>query len=618
MTPLIYAPNLVWRLLIAAVVASAAVGCNPYKKKLDKPVSRYQSLPPKQVPEYLKGSILEMVDLVEFDPQVVSGFGLVVNLNDTGDNTQIPTPVRDYMVREMVKRGFGSKLQPGFETTSPEEVLRDPRTAIVRVDGVIMPGARRGDTIDVRVLALPSSSTKSLARGELYRTDLKLGGANPMAPGVAVNSLVLAQGAVFTNPAYVLKSDHSDSGARRSLRSGWVLDGGRVMEPRPLVLRIRQPERRLSRAVEARVDGRFAPFKENQRDRVAASQDEGLVKVTIPPLYRGDWEHFAGVMTHLFFDSSPQFVAFKAKQLADAAVEPEAPLLDISFCFEGLGDGALPFITPLMTHEKPDVAFAAARAAAFLGDPAAPTVLAGIASTASNPFQVNAIRALGELPPSPEVASIVRKLLDTDQTLVRVEAYRMLIAQKDPAVYSRVINENFVLDMIQSGGKPLVIASRSGVPRIALIGPPASVEQPFNFTTFDDRLTLASDSQGKGVTIYYRPPNGSQPARVLSQPDLGTIIARLGGDDAANGPFAFGYTDVVAVIQAMADQQYLVGATNGERVPATFVLQAAPALAESIIDAPAIAEQARPAGQGAAPQPQTNAAEVAPTQSRPN
>lgn len=617
MTLFAAAPRLVRRLTVVSLIAAAVVGCNPHKKRLEKPVTRYQAMPPKQVPEYLRGSLLEVTDVIDIDPQVVSGFGLVVNLDDTGDNTQIPTPVRDYMVREMVKRGFGSKLQPGFETTSPEEVLRDPRTAIVRVDGVIMPGARRGDTIDVRVTALPTSATTSLAGGELYRPELKLGGANPMAPGVPVNPLVMGQGAVFTNPAYVLSSNSNEPGARRSLRTGWVLDGGRVMETRPLMLRIRQPERRMSRAVEARIEARFAQFKENQRDRVAASQDEGMVKVHIPPLFVGDWEHFAGLMSHLYFDSSPQFVAFKAAQLAEAAVQPEAPLLDISFCFEGLGQGALPFMVPLMTHEKPDVAFAAARAAACLGDPAAPTVLANMALDSKNPFQVNAIRALGTLPSSPEVAGMLRQLLDTDQTMVRIEAYRVLIAQRDPSVYSRVINESFVLDLLPSGGKPLVVASRTGMPRIALIGPKPLVEQPFNFTTFDDRLTMASEGAGQPVTIFYRPPDGTQPAKVLSRPDLGEIIARLGGDESARGPLRFGYTQVVAVLQAMADQQYLVARTSDTKLAATFVLQSAPALADSIIDAPAIAEQTRPAGEGAAPPPAI-VVDPAPAQGRPN
>jgi len=617
MTPFAFAHRLFCRLFVLSCIVTVVVGCNPYKKKLEKPVTKYQALPPKHVPEYLRGSLLEVTDVIDVDPQVVSGFGLVVNLERTGDNTQIPTPVREFIVREMVKRGFGSKLQPGFETTSPEEVLRDSRTAVVRVDAVIMPGARRGDAIDVRVTALPTAATTSLARGELYRTELKLGGANPMAPGVPVNTLVMAQGAIFTNPAYILQSNHSEPGAKRSIRTGWVLDGGRVMETRPINLRIRQPERRMSRAVEARVDSRFAELKESQRDRVAASQDEGVVKVSIPPLFRGDWEHFVALTSHLFFDSSPQFVAYKGAQLAEAAVQPDALLLDISYCFEGLGPGALPFVTPLMTNEKPDVAFAAARAAAFLGDPAAPTILANMALDEKHPFQVNAIRVLGSLQPSPEVAGMLRRLLDTGQTLVRIEAYRVLARQKDPAVYSRVINESFVLDVIPCEGKPLVVASRSGVPRIALIGPKALVDQPFNFTTFDDRLTLASEAPGQPVKIYYRPADGTKPSKVLSRPDLGEIVARLGGDESARGPFEFGYTEIVALLQAMADRKYLVATTGGEQLPATFVLQAAPALTESIIDAPAIVDQSRPAGEGASPS-QTTAIEPQPVQGRPN
>ena len=104
---------------------------------------------------------------------------------------------------------------------------------------------------------------------------------------------------------------------------------------------------------------------------VAFSQDEGIVNLFVPESYRGDWEHFAGVAMHLYIASSPEFALIKGRQLAEEAVKDGAPLADISYCWEGLGVEALPAIVPLMTHEKPDVAFFAARAAAFLGEPIA-------------------------------------------------------------------------------------------------------------------------------------------------------------------------------------------------------------------------------------------------------
>lgn len=587
--------------LVAAGLLLPAGGC--IRKKPPAPVTRYQPLPGKDVPPFLRGTIFERSDVIDLDPLVVSGFGLVVNLDETGDNTQVPTPVREYMVREMVKRGFGSKLMPGFERTMPEDVLRDPRTAIVRVDALVPPGARRGDFVDVRVSALPASNTTSVARGELYRTELKVGGANPMAPGKAIDVIAMAQGPVLVNPAYALatKEEATTPPVRRSLRTGWVLDGGQLQQGRPLVIRIRQPERRVARLVEGRIENHFASYKESQRDRIAAAEDEAIVRVTMPSRFRGDWNHFAGVLTHLYFDSSPSFVVRKSQELAAEAVKPDAPLLDISFCWEGLGEGALPFITPLITHERPEVAFAAARAAAFLNDPAAPVALAGMARTNGHPFQLNAVQALGSLRPSPVVAGLLRQLLDVEQTSVRVEAYRVLAKHRDPAVISRVIDERFVLDIVPAGGAPLIYASRTGMPRIALIGPRPSVQEPFSFTAMDDRLTLVGNGDSKGVTIFYRSPRRPDPAKLQSRPDLAELIGRLGGDRAA-GPakIRFNYGDVVAIVQGLSDRRQIVATAGSQVVPATFMLQPAPAVVETLLDAPVIPDLSRPTGDNVA------------------
>lgn len=592
------------RRIVAALTAALSVallgGCvNPFKLKPEKPVVRYTALPPRNVPDYLRGTIYERVDLMDVQPQLVSGFGLVVNLENTGDNQQVPTAVREYMLREMVKRGFGSKLTPGFERTNPEEVLRDPRTAIVRVDAVVPPGARRGDSVDVRVTAIPTSATTSVGRGELYRTDLKVGGANPMAPGVRLDNIVIAQGPIFIDPAFLLAQDNTDPIVKAGLRQGWVLDGGQVNEPRPLMLKLRSPERRLARGIEARIENRFASLRDSQTDRTAAAQDEAIIKVSIPRRFNGDWEHFSGLMTHLYFDISPDFVQAKARELAAAAELPDAPLMNISYAMEGLGQGALPFVVPLMTSSRPDVAFAAARAAAFLGDPAAPSVLAQIASTKEHPFRINAVKTLGYLPPSPAGNALLRKLLDADEMLVRVEAYTVLVQQKDTSIYSRIVNERFVIDVVPSAGKPLIYATRSGLPRIALIGPRPSVDRPFNLTTFDNRLTLVGNNENSNVTIFYRPGDDRDATKVVSRPDLAEILARLGGDETARGKFQFCYADVVAILAAMGQSQQIASFEAGNKQVATFVLQGTEALQESIMNSPEGTDQERPAGDGA-------------------
>ena len=51
--------------------------------------------------------------------------------------------------------------------------------------------------------------------------------------------------------------------------------------------------------------------------------------------------------------ANPSTAAAKARQLADEAVKPDAPLFDISYCWEGLGKVALPVIRgmPSLDHQ---------------------------------------------------------------------------------------------------------------------------------------------------------------------------------------------------------------------------------------------------------------------------
>src|SRR5207253_5509509 len=131
----------------------------------------------------------------------VSGFGLVSNLDGTG-NSDAPSTVRDYIIKEMGKHKWGSKLVTGAPVPSPEEALRDSRNAIVRVDGYLPPGIRQGQTFDVQVSAIPEGYTTSLAHGDVYQTDLRIMGANSRDPGGSVNVHARCEGPILVNPVY--------------------------------------------------------------------------------------------------------------------------------------------------------------------------------------------------------------------------------------------------------------------------------------------------------------------------------------------------------------------------------------------------------------------------------
>jgi len=590
-------------------IAGLIAGCAEAPHKAPPPI--WVGRPEKKVPDFMRGTIFEKVDLENTDPYPVSSYGLVVNLANTGDSTA-PTAVLEYMRKEMEKRGMGSKVVPNAEYLTPDRVLHDKRVAIVQVTGLLPPGVRQGQMFDVYVSCLPNNRTTSLAGGKLWDTELKKDGANPQNPFGAVNVYGRADGFVFVNPAYALNRDPNARGSiKASLRNGVILDGGVAVFDRPLFLRLRKPQNSVARAIEQRLIDRF------QDTHIAQAENEAIVQLYVPMHYNGDWEHFSQLAMHVYMENSPEFAAARARKLVTAAMQPGAPLEDISYCWEGLGTASLPVLAPVISDEKtpPDVAFAAARAAAFIGDPtgAAAAALLQMARNDQHPFQLNAVQALGSLPSSAAVNHMLRQLLDSEKSLVRIEAYKILARNHDGSIYSQLVtpqenNQKFVLDIVPSHGQPLIYASSSGIPRIAIIGTMPDVATPVMFSALDNRLTISSTPEGRGISIFYRQPapvdSENQPhdiatpapVQMMSHPELSEVIARLGGVTAGEeAPLNFTYSEVLAIIQKLSDSHKLIAYQDGRPENAAFVMQEPPRVQESIYAAPSI-DAGRPNG----------------------
>ncbi len=266
------------------------------------------------------GTLFERVRFTGLQDAPVYGYSLVVNLHDTGDSNA-PAVVRDYIIKQMLLRGFDSYVTGTYANVSPEQMLRDKRVAIVEVEGKIPVGARQGQSFDVIVRALPHNDTKSLAHGDLYQCDLSdIGLIDPQGIDAHLQAYTPG-GPIFVNPAYALTE-----GAARpialptALRVGTVLDGGVVRFDRPIPLEIRQPQYSMAIWIEQIISRRWqAPTQLGMvhgdgSDIVAKAENQGLVLVYVPPQYKGDWKHFLGVVSHIYLNQSPAFLAGKLRR----------------------------------------------------------------------------------------------------------------------------------------------------------------------------------------------------------------------------------------------------------------------------------------------------------------
>lgn len=571
-----------WAVCILALAGTVGGCAKEERKKASPPPPRYQPLPPREkVPAFMQGTVWEASEIQNNKFYQVSGYGLVVGLAGTGNNNGVPMAVRNHMIDQMVKHGFGSQVE-GLKHLKPENMLRDSRTAIVEVYANLPPGARTGQRLDVFVQAVTGSQTKSLAGGTLYLTDLRVRGVDPLYPKGSVNVFAKAKGPVFVNPVYV-KPESGQDASRANLRTGLLLNGGMVMEDRPIWIRLRTPQLSTARTIEKVIDQRY------QDEKTARTQDEGVIYVFVPPQFNGDWERFVGVVNHLYLNASPGFLANKARELAAEAQKPGALLQDISYCWEGIGEPTLEFIRPLYGNPSVELAYAAARAGAFIGDPAAEDALLTMAGTDRHPFQFNAVKALGARPESVRVTRMLSSLLGNANAMVRVEAYRILADWDAPIVNSKEVREAFRIDRIPSDGPPLLYASRSGVPRIAIFGREMPLKTPMMFSALDNQLTISTPAEGRGLVIFDRTMNAPAGGRrVSSRADLHELIFRLGGG--TDDGFTFTYSDLVGILKSMSDERCIA---------ANFVLQDMPVMLDDIEDAPPIVE---PSGRPAAPE----------------
>jgi hypothetical protein len=180
------------------------------------------------------------------------------------------------------------------------------------------------------------------------------------------------------------------------------------------------------------------------------------------------------------------------------------------------------------------------------------------------------------LPNNPEINRALASCLDSNESLIRINAYKILAANNDPHILSKNVGDRFVLDVVESSGPPLIYATRVGEPRIVVFGSKTQLKLPMTFSAFDTQLTIATHPTRPGLlSIFYRGEELQEPVTALASPRVYDLTARLAG--AGDDKLRFGYGDIVGMLQSMADSG---------KVAATFVLQEQPGINDILTDTP--------------------------------
>lgn len=571
----------------ALLTASALVlGCS------SDPPPKITTARPKitrDVPQSLKNTLAANATIVGTEPMPVSGYGLVVGLNDTGGLPIADEGLQQSMVRMMELRGISSTAEFGgwaINGKSAQDLLRDKHTAVVLVEAAIPPGTPNQGRFDVYVTAVNATS---LEGGRLWTTELVIGGPTVFGtPGS--RRIAAANGPIFINPF----ADPKVEGDGVSRRQGRILDGGVVTDPLGLEVQLDDVSHARARVIEQSINTRF-PEEPLQIDRTARGRNGQNIAITIPPSFRDRPGLFVSILKGVPVDyGQPDAYANRYVQALQA--EP-ALSTDLGWALLGLGERAVPFVRPLYDSGESVPRMTALRVGARLRDHKAAPYLQQVAETTTGPERLEAIELLGEVDGGPSVDLALRKLVGSKELLVRVTAYETLARRAERVAKRRwtpspsdtaspeqimlggaippgniqgveraVIAGRFLLDRVPMGD-PLVYVTQQGRPKIVLFGEDLRLTRPLLATAWQDRLMLSAEGVSSKIRVYYRDYKTGRAVRHEIGDDMIDLVQFMAHKTTPEDPtpgLNLSYSEIVGAIYSINQQRGFKGAFASE------------------------------------------------------
>jgi hypothetical protein len=509
----------------------------------------------------ISGTIGPLVTIDGLQLLQVRGYGLVMDLVDTGGKDG-PDVVKKYLLKEIRRH-----TEIGMPGLNPDQIFNNLDASMVEVTGLIPAAARKGEKFDVVVRAL-GSQAKSLVGGRLVLCDLKLYAETPT--GVIEGKLrAMASGPVFVSPF----DREGFATSKVDLRTGFVFGGGVVTEPRKIILALNDPRYSTAQQIVTRLNGQYSTV-----DPIAKASGPGSIELSIPEEYRDRKRLYLERVVHTTLNANPALLEKRAKDLAREISEDDPDFNAIGLAWEAIGkNDVLPVIRELYENPDLNIAYYAGRTGMRLGDNKGMEVVAKAANDPGSKLREEAIEDLGYAVNMHGAGEHLRKLLDDENYLIRISAYRGLRRRIHPAIKSHVLDkDNMILDVVESKGPFMVYVQRLNEPRIALFGSQMRVEPPAIFPdpTRDDKRRLltviTAQKDDKSLTVIYKNKRTKRQSPSLEAPlDVSKLIQFLGdtfgrdNDDKVTG-LAVPYSEVVEILQAFC---------KARTIPAKFVVE---------------------------------------------
>jgi flagellar basal body P-ring protein FlgI len=395
------------------------------------------------------------------NPIRVTGIGLVTGLNSTGSDPA-PSPLRAQMLEEMQTR----------EIENPNQVLASPSTALVMVQGLILPGKRRGELFDVRVVLPNRSEATSLRGGTLLETRMT---EIANETGLRGRYLALAMGPVLVDAA-----DEQEDGEAVALSKGNILGGAQVVEPRMIGLSLRGANASVGISVQIgrALNSRFHSYSYGPGQKgVAKPKTDGFVELAIDRRYRHNVGRYLNVIRSVAVRETDIQRLERLQMLESQLLDP-VTAATAALRLEAIGHQAIDVLKKGLASSDTYVRFYAAESLAYLDDDSSVEPLAAFA--AKQPaFRAYALSALSAMDDVTSYEALTQ-LLSSSSAETRYGAFRALwlMDPNAPVVRQARIPGDFSLHVIASEGPSMVHIARTHRPEIVLFGKSQKLHTP--------------------------------------------------------------------------------------------------------------------------------------------
>lgn len=516
-------------------------------------------------PSYLHGTVGSMTKRRGYSPTFVSGYGLVVNLPDTG-SPDVPGFLRAAMEQRLRSEGFGSRRQ-GLGDMTPGSILNGQDTAVVAVEGFMPPGAVEGTRFDVLVSALPQTGTTNLEGGFLRTTDLSLFGTNEQMR--FSRTISKARGSMYLSP-FEVKSTIA-SATEQNLQA-IVIGGGVVSQSTRLELLLNQPSWTRSSQIAERINEVFRKTPQDKEPAAVAKTDL-IIHINVPARYRGRVGEFLDLMEHVYTQRGPTFEITQARRLGEVAALAPRESRRVALAWQALGKRAIEVIRSYYTHENLSVRLAALQAGVHLEDQLAADPLLDLSTNADVQVRLQVAEILADLRNSLRGSRVLITLLDDDEPGVRIAAYESLMANNHQAIQHTQFSWDgqlkFTLDLVPAT-KPLVYVSTRNGPRVVIFNPMTSLTSPLLERIWDNQLMIRREKDSEIATVFYQEHNKTEAQTHEIAATVANLVYLMGHESTIEQPtpgLNLPFSRVVNVLYTMC---------NDGSIPAKFEIQQTP------------------------------------------